>query len=297
MRKELQVTGIEDWLDKARLRFVNNAPELLPLFETYSAEARFGRRYIDSDLERLQRNARILEVGAGSLLLSCQLVIEGFEVTALEPTGEGFSHFDRMREIVLEEARSEGCSPLILNLPAEKLSDANRFDYAFSVNVMEHVDDVALVLINVTKSLTGGAQYRFTCPNYIFPYEPHFNVPTLFSKQLTEKALGKFIFSSRRVTDPVGTWTSLNWINVRQVGRYVKQQQGLKLFFNRTILVTTLDRMVTDSEFAARRSVAMRLFLAMLVRMRIHVLFAFVPAFLQPIMDCSVQKINSSEVC
>jgi 2-polyprenyl-3-methyl-5-hydroxy-6-metoxy-1,4-benzoquinol methylase len=241
--------GIEQWLDDVRLRFSAVAPELLYLFDVYASEALFGRRYIDSDLGQLALGARVLEVGAGSLLLSCQLMREGFDVTALEPTGGGFSHFDQMRQIVLDIAQSKNCRPTMLEIPAERLIAVSCFDYAFSVNVMEHVDDVELVLGAVEKSLDVGAHYRFTCPNYLFPYEPHFNIPTLFSKLLTQKLLGRKIFESRRVPDPSGMWQSLNWINVFQIKRYVRRLSGLKVTFNRSMLVSTLGRIVSDPNF------------------------------------------------
>ena len=65
-----------------------------------------------------------------------------FAVTALEPIGKGFSHFVRMQELVLERARALGCMPRILNQSAEQLAEPDGFDFAFSVNVMEHVQDV-----------------------------------------------------------------------------------------------------------------------------------------------------------
>ena len=289
-------SAIERWLVEVRSQFVNVAPELLPLFDTYASEAQFGRRYIDSDLGRLRPGAKVLEVGAGSLLLSCQLMREGFDVTALEPTGEGFSHFDQMTQIVLDKARSHGCCPTILDLPAERLAAVNCFDYAFSVNVMEHVDDVARVLETVGKSLTVGACYRFTCPNYLFPYEPHFNIPTFFSKQLTERLLGWKIFESQRVPDPSGTWKSLNWINILKVEMCVRRLSGFRVTFNRSMLVSTLERIVSDPEFAARRPPSMRSFLSGLVHLRMHYLLGSVPALLQPIIDCSMQKIPDVEI-
>ena len=63
--------------------YVNNHPEMLSVFEIYAAEAMFGRRYISAEIDRLRPEAKILEIGAGSFLLSCQLVREGFKVTAL----------------------------------------------------------------------------------------------------------------------------------------------------------------------------------------------------------------------
>ena len=74
-------------------------------------------------------------------------------------------------------------------------------------------------LKTVGNSLVVGASYRFTCPNYLFPYEPHFNIPTLFSKQITEECLGTGYLAVTTVPDPAGTWKSLNWINVVQIKR------------------------------------------------------------------------------
>lgn len=284
---------IEYWLSLIRLRFAEAAPRLLPLFDVYAAEAIFGRKYISPDLIVLPAGAKILEIGAGSFLLSLQLVREGFDVTALEPTGDGFSHFQEMRKIILEEGAARDLQPLILDIPVEQLDFDGCFDYAYSVNVMEHVDDVEKALSNVGKGLVVGACYRFTCPNYLFPYEPHFNIPTLFSKTLTERILGSKIFSSQSMPDPAGTWKSLNWINVIQVGRIVRKQPGLNPSFDRSMLVKTLERIATDSVFAERRSPLIRSLILLIVRSRMHKLFGLLPASLQPIMDCRIEKFNS----
>jgi SAM-dependent methyltransferase len=296
MHDLLKKDSIEWWLADVRAFFMETAPSLLPLFDTYSEEAVFGRRFIALDLERLQPGARVIEVGAGSLLLSCQLVREGFEVTGLEPTASGFSHFQQMQQMVLERATALGCSPRVLNLTAEDLSGHNRFDYAFSVNVMEHVNDVERVVVNVGRCLVVGATYRFTCPNYLFPYEPHFNIPTLFSKRLTEIALSQKIFNRKDVPDPSGMWRSLNWINVFQVRRISKKLPWLRVIFNRLLLVSTLERISFDKEFSSRRSPAIRKLIILFVRLRLHQLFRFMPATIQPIIDCRVEKIFDLEV-
>lgn len=293
----MRIPDIESWLADVRTYFNDTAPDLVPLFETYAAEAIFGRRYIALDLARLKPEARVLEVGAGSLLLSCQLVREGFHVTALEPIGAGFSHFKQMRQMVLERAAALGCLPQVLDMTAETLSVRNGFEFAFSVNVMEHVGEVERVLANVCKSLMAGASYRFTCPNYLFPYEPHFNIPTLFSKRLTEMVLGLTIRGCKLMPDPLVTWKSLNWINVIQVGNIAKRLPGLRLTFNRRLLASTLERIATDRLFAERRAPVVREVLLLLVRSRLPQLFQFVPAMFQPVMDCRLQKMINFEVC
>jgi 2-polyprenyl-3-methyl-5-hydroxy-6-metoxy-1,4-benzoquinol methylase len=296
MHDPAQPFPIETWLADVRRYFIDAAPELVSLFDTYAAEAVHGRRYIASDLERLYPGAKVLEVGAGSLLLSCQLVREGFRVTALEPIGTGFAHFERMRQMVLQRSAALGCLPRVLNMHAEDLAEQNTYDYAFSVNVMEHVDDVERVVSNVCNSLITGASYRFTCPNYLFPYEPHFNIPTLFSKLLTEKILGHKIFGSK-MPDPSGTWKSLNWITVVQLQNIAKRLPERRLVFNRRLLVSTLERIAFDQHFAERRSPAVCKCLSLLVRLRLHKLLRFMPAALQPIMDCRWKKISDSRVC
>jgi 2-polyprenyl-3-methyl-5-hydroxy-6-metoxy-1,4-benzoquinol methylase len=282
--------SIEYWLNDVRQHVAARAPELLPTLEVYAGEARFGRSYIAPDLQRLPLSAVILEVGAGSLLLSCQLVLEGFNVTALEPIGSGFSHFALLQKLVLEIASVRSCRPLMLDQGAETLSEQGRFDYAFSVNVMEHVADVGRTIVNVGASLKPGAIYRFTCPNYLFPYEPHFNSPTLFSKKWTERVLGKRLFEHSGLSDPQGTWASLNWINVLQIRRTVKRQPELRANFNTDMLASTFVRVAVDSNFGARRSKWMRTGIQALVRLKIHELTRLIPAVAQPIIDCSITR-------
>ena len=283
------------WLAQVRSQFIGGPDDMLQLFDIYAEEALFGRRFIADDLAQLPAGATVLEVGAGAMLLSCQLVREGFRVTALEPIGTGFSHFGALREAVLAHARTTECVPRIVDHAAENFGERSRFDYAFSVNVMEHVGDVACTLGNVVNSLVSGGLYRFTCPNYLFPYEPHFNIPTLFSKRLTERLLHERIFNDTRLPDPAGTWRSLNWINVRQISRITRRLGDIEVRFNRRLLGSIFERLVTDANFARRRSPLVARTLRVLVRVRIHFLFRFIPATLQPIIDCRLRKFTGAK--
>lgn len=286
------------WLEDVRAHVAQTAPALLWLFEIYVGEARFGRSLVAIDLARLPSGAPVLEVGAGAMLLSCQLVREGFAVTALEPTSSGFSHFDDLRAQVLTCAQKIGCMPQILQQPVETLDAPSAFAYAFSINVMEHVGQVGLALQRVVASLQHGAQYRFTCPNYLFPYEPHFNLPILFSKPLTAWLLRSRIMGSTRMPDPAGTWESLNWIDVWQIRRAVRRMPGVSVSFNRDMLVNTLERMVSDADFAERRSPLVRTVVGWLVRRRLHRLFRLIPVLVQPVIDCRIiRSLVGSRTC
>ncbi|PVZ43716.1 class I SAM-dependent methyltransferase [Pseudomonas sp. CC120222-01a] len=276
------------WFAELRTRMPDE--EAQTLFDTYAEEAMFGRRLIASDLERLPLGSAILEVGAGAMLLSSQLTKEGYEVTALEPTGTGFTHFERMRAAVLQSAEEGGFAPKLCSMRAEELHQPATFSYGFSVNVMEHVDDISISLERITDSLKLGGIYRFTCANYLFPYEPHFNLPTLFSKKLTEKMLGARIFNSTRVTDPAGTWQSLNWITVPQVAGIARRSRQMQATFDRRMLVDAFERVLKDPLFARRRSPLVCAMIKRMVALRLHKLLMLIPATMQPIIDCRIRR-------
>lgn len=290
MGEPMYMSDMDVWLAAVRLEIENRDPELIDLFDTYAQEARFGRKYIANDLLPLRAGAEILEIGAGSMLLSCQLVREGFRVSALEPIGSGFSHFDRICGLVVEVAADMCCLPQRMDVPAEFLHEYGRYDYAFSVNVMEHVADVGRVLINVCESLVRGGHFRFICPNYLFPYEPHFNMPIFFTKKISEIFVRRRVLKYDKVPDAIGVWDSLNWINVLKVSRLVRNMKNGEAVFMRDTLGVMFERMATDPQFASRRSRGMRQLISMLMSIRMHRMLKFVPASMQPIMDCRIEK-------
>ncbi|QJW85474.1 class I SAM-dependent methyltransferase [Ramlibacter terrae] len=195
-----------------------------------------------------------------------------------------------MRALIVRHAASQGCAPRIVESTAEAFEMTAAFDYAFSINVMEHVDDVEQSIQRIAASLVPGGTYRFTCANYLFPYEPHFNIPTLFSKRLTERVMHAKIYGRRHIGDPAGLWKSLNWINVVALRRIARRLPAATMSFDTELLVTTPERTATDAQFAARRSPLMRSVMLGLVRLRLHRLSAMAPAAIQPIIDCRVVR-------
>src|SRR4029079_2470273 len=103
----LQAT--EPWLEGIERHARAIAPDLGDVLTDYIGEARFGAEIIDAEIGHLPRGSRVLEVGAGMLLLSCALQSAGYQVSAVEPVGIGFSHIDRLREIVWDYATDRGC--------------------------------------------------------------------------------------------------------------------------------------------------------------------------------------------
>ena len=147
-----------------------------------------------------------------------------------------------------------------------------------------------MALKNVSEAVRLGGKYRFTCPNYLFPYEPHFRIPTLFSKRLTEYVLRKFILQNKRVDDPTGVWRSLNWITVSEVIRITRGLPDITLRFNPKMFGDALVRVTSDKEFAARRSWWTRKLAKAMVSLGLHKITAYLPPHIQPVMDCILEK-------
>lgn len=292
------IVALEGLLRELEQLIATRHPALLALFLTFANEARFGRRWMVDDLRQLPAGASILEVGGGLMLLATSLCREGYSITVLEPIGTGFSAFLELQKIILEYAAITGCAPTVLSVRVEDFLptlEQRRYDFSYSVNVMEHVDDVELALVNVAGALKDGARYRFTCPNYLFPYEPHFSIGTLFAKRLTWKVMNRLILNPRRlaekgITDPMGLWASLNWISVPKLLQYAKQKPTWDLQFDKGLFSSTLSRLATDDQFASRHPGWVRYAARLLVGIGgLHVL-QMIPARFLPIIDCSLVR-------
>jgi hypothetical protein len=57
---------------------------------------------------------------------------------------------------------------------------------------MEHIEAPDVAIERISASLSPG-ELSLPVSNYLFPYEPHFNIPTFGSKRLTERLLRRRI--------------------------------------------------------------------------------------------------------
>lgn len=283
---------VDEFLAPVRQHLDAEAPHLRPLFDRMAGEARFARRWLDEDLSRLSETASILEIGGGTFLLTYELAREGFAITAIEPTGVGFGAFEELGDIVLALAARDGLAPKVVRCKAEEFRSDFLFEFAFSVNVMEHIEAPGIAIERVSASLSPGGSYRFLCPNYLFPYEPHFNIPTFGSKALTERLLRRHIEASTRARDPMGLWKSLNWITVPQVKRMAAADASLTVDFQRRTLASMVERSVDDAEFAKRRAPWMVAAVRVLKATRVLRFASLIPATCQPLMDVRLTKLH-----
>ena len=255
----------------------------------YGNEAIQARYYLDEDLLNLQVGAPVLEIGAGVFALAGQLAREGFNVTALEPVGVGFDAISALGDLVLEALLEDGIGLTVRRHRAEEYDASAAFDFAYSINVLEHVDDVEEVLSRALNALRPGASLRFRCPNYAFPYEPHFGwvIPP-------NKSLARAIYSKRLplapVGDPQGLWASLNWVSTRSLRKWGARTNAGQLAFNPDATYEIWQRAKRDPQLMVRHSGAARVLLAA-DSVGLAGLLRWIPVSVQPVIDCRLVRL------
>lgn len=185
--------------------------------EIYIEEARSLFQLIES---RLKPGMRVLEIGGGLGIFHVMAHAEGAEIVSVEPSGGGWG----------SEFRTFGLS-LIGGLTghAEQFVDAcverldwpdNEFDLVVSHNVLEHVTDPVQGLREMYRVARPGGTLLHSCPNYIFPYEPHYKVPVIPCMVRLSGRVCWRVFQA----DPL--WRSLNSINSLMVMRTANSLPG-----------------------------------------------------------------------
>ena len=217
--------------------------------EQHCAEAEFGHKYILNAVRGLSIKSRVLEVGSGSGLLLSRLSREFAEIdfTGLEPMGDGFTYKPIMYDFI------DGLPNVVIKpVGYESLSSSDKFDLIFLVNVFEHLPDWKDFMKVVKRSLNPGGRCIILCPNYSFPYEPHFRLPIFLNKSLTRGVFGKSILSYERREEAEGLWKSLNFVKLRHVKTKAKSLD-LEIDTQKDILADMITRLDSDPEFANRQ--------------------------------------------
>jgi len=142
----------------------------------------------------LNKNSKILEVGGGLHFLSNYLAYLKYNITSIEPGGFR-REIDVMRKKFLELKEKK---LVIRNLNLEKFSKTDeKFDFIFSVNVLEHTKNIKKHLSAQSKLLrNSNSLCLIRCPNYSFPYESHFN---LFHIPFLEKLTFNFFYKKKLI--------------------------------------------------------------------------------------------------
>ena len=281
------ISDMEMQFSKVALIVKRNCPEFQREFETYCNEAMRARLELEESLKELDPDASILEIGGGILALSFQLSREGFKVSSVEPVGSGFGPIGKLMICFDEYATTEKLKIDLIRAGIEEVIPERKFDFAFSINVMEHVKNPYQLLKHIRKFLKDDACYRFICPNYNFPYEPH------FSKFLFQRRNKAFFLPQRRVKemnhnliDSEGLYASLNFITLSGVKKAARES-GLLLKINRAATLNLFRRAIDDPILRSRHR-AFSFIVASLRNLHLEKLITLMPTAIQPVMDVQI---------
>lgn len=141
----------------------------------------------------LKTNMKILEVGGGLHLLSSYLHFQGYDITSIEP-GDFTLFVNKLRKNILKVLNKT----TIYTTTLENFQTKHKYDFIFSINVLEHTNSI-LEHINCQRKLLSdyNSKALFRAPNYNIPFEPHFykffipSFPTFTFEKLYKKNLVK----------------------------------------------------------------------------------------------------------
>ena len=128
-------------------------------------EALFGFSNIKEFCKKLEKNAKVLEIGCGSGIL-LNLLSENFKninFEGIEPFGDGFNSLVNLNSLIKENGVN------IKNIGYEELSTNCKYDLIFCVNVFEHLHDWRKFIDKISLLLGKDCRIIILCPNYVFP--------------------------------------------------------------------------------------------------------------------------------
>ena len=158
------------------------------------------------------------------------------------------------------------------------------------MNVLEHVPDWQALIVATMSNLLPGSEFRAVCPNYSWPYEPHFHMPTLFSKAATARVLKNRI-SMSAIETPWDFWEDLSW----PTGRRLKAgatKNGLGVHFVHDATLAYINRVKSDPTFVARKGAREGRTIEMMLPV-VSLAFSKLPAHALPVLDCTFNSMDS----
>lgn len=264
-------------------------PDLIELFWTYQNEAIAAREFLGNSLVTLNYGSEILEVGGGILALSIQLASEGYKVTTVEPVGEGFDGISYIMQTFLEIAKNEDLVFNLVKSPIESCSFNRKFDFIFSINVMEHLSDPYAVLKNLAANLKPGGTYRFFCPNYDFPYEPHFGKILWVRKESSfYVSFDRLIGRAQENLQLEGLYNSINFLTVTKLQKFSRENK-FTLDFNSRAFYNLLQRSISDPRLRDRHKKFVPIII-LLSKSKLIKFSKIFPVQFQPVMDVTLSN-------
>jgi SAM-dependent methyltransferase len=222
----------------------------LPKSQMWIGEAKFGLEQIRQYIEKLPEKSRILEVGSGSSILLSHLHTSypHIHIDGIEPIGDGFDQF------IPYHSALKGYNKNLTLSGYENFTVEKKYDLIFLINVFEHFENWPHFLVFLRKALTDTGVCVIMCPNYSFPYEPHFGIPIVCNKFITYILFRSYIDQFERNHRVENLWESLNFVTLSKVSRACKKNQ-LSIFLDLSIIDNYFKRTLEDDFFKERHPI------------------------------------------
>ena len=229
------------------LNYKNLKSEYISLFENKEkcdfvlTDVLFAFNEIYSIIKDEKVNS-ILEIGCGTSILINEIskYFPEKNFFGLDPHESGFSGYEQISKKISTKKN--------LSLFHESFKDFNpksTFDFIFSFNVFEHVQNQNEYIKKTNDLLSSKGQNLILCPNYDFPYEPHFIIPIIYNKEITYKIFKKKIISHEEKTGELGLWDGLNFCSKKKLNFFLNKN-GYKFKFDKSIKEKFLKRIDDD---------------------------------------------------
>ncbi|MEX1217348.1 MAG: methyltransferase domain-containing protein [Acidimicrobiales bacterium] len=194
-------------------------------FAAYVEDTKLAERIFDANFQSLPDGGLVVEIGSGIGLLSRVIASRGLHVVGYEPSAVGFETMTDLMQIV--EAAWVGPDRGELEIREKPFVDGadlvGQADFVFAFNVVEHVANPGNFVASATSVLRSGRSGRFVFPNYSFPYEGHFAMPTLINKRLTSIVMSRKIKKANEDFDSLAFWDDLSWPTCRSIRRSLEE--------------------------------------------------------------------------
>jgi hypothetical protein len=255
---------------------------------TFIGEADFYFSILKPDLKSIPKGSPVVEIGSGVGLLSLYIASLGYKVYSFEPESSGFIDMLKMKELIQDCWENEIPDVKFVNdfYSESYLLGNEKVEYFFAINVIEHIPDYAGLIHSVKKKMNSNSIFRIICPNYLIPYEPHFDIPIFVNKKSTLFLLRNKILNSG-LSDPLEFWDDLSWPTPPKVKKAVIDS-GMSVAFSRQTTKSYLERPVMDDSFKQRKNKLTFHVIKLISKMLIPV-SSIVPLTLMPMIDCKVR--------
>ena len=202
-------------------------------YKNAKADAIFSYNAIKN---KISKNKKILEVGGGIHLLTSYLKELNFYITSIEPGSFG-PHIDRIRNKILSSIDNKN---IFTNTLEEFHEKKEKFDFIFSINVLEHTLDIRTHLEKCIEMLKDDKSLLYImCPNYSFPFEGHFYkffipfAPNITFKYLRKKELINKLGEEKYLNILNQLNFNCNYFNIKSLNLPIKFDNPLKEIFLR----------------------------------------------------------------